>query len=112
MAKRIPLYYADQTNWGPRDFNFLNSQLNRLFLYENDEEKASKIAQMDISRMTRETIALIGAILAQYGKLHTVPEKYPNLQCADLTTPLEIPLYLNEQPLDLFPAYRNLNIRY
>ncbi len=112
MAKRIPPHYLDQHGWGPDEFNSLNAYLNRLFLYESDPEKSRVIAQMDPSRMSRETIALIGAILTQYGKRQAVQEKYPNLRYAGLTVPLEIPLYLNEQPLDLFPAYRELNIHY
>lgn len=112
MGKRVPPHYLDQQNWGPDEFNSLNAYLNRLFLYESDPEKSHVIAQMDPSRMSRETIALISAILTQYGKCRSIPEKYPNLQATEFFVPLETPLYLNEQPLDIFPAYRNLNIHY
>lgn len=112
MTDRIPLYYADQSQWGSREFNHLNSYLNRLFLYEDDDEKSARIASMDLGRMTRETIALIGAILTQYGKRSSTPAKFPNLRSKELWRPLETPLFLNERPLDLFPAYANMNIRY
>lgn len=112
VEKRIPLYYADQSGWGPREFNFLNSYLNRLFLYEADPEKSEQIASMDLSRMSRPTTALLGAILSQYGKLDALFEKYPNLCSDELRIPLETPLFLNEQPLNLFPAYRDMNIFY
>lgn len=112
MEKRIPAYYADQSDWGPRDFNFLNAYLNRLFLYEADQEKAAVISQMDLDRMSRETIALIGAILKQYRKLPAMMKKYPNLRSPLLEEPLETPLFLNEQPANLFPAYREMNIQY
>ena len=112
MEKRIPPHYLDQTNWGTDEFSSLNSYLNRLFLYESDPEKSLTIAQMDRSRMSRETLALIGAILVQYDKLALLCDKYPNLQCAELTAPLSEPLFLNESHLDLFPAYRHMNIHY
>ena len=112
MRKRIPAYYADQSNWGPRDFNFLNAYLNRLFLYEADQDKTAIISQMDLSRMSRETIALIGAILKQYRKLPDMVKKYPNLQSPLLEEPLDTPLFLNEHPVNIFPAYREMNIQY
>ncbi len=112
MEKRALPHYLDQSNWGPDEFNSLNSYLNRLFLYESDPEKSRTIAQMDLSRMSRETIALIGAILKQYGKTSTVPAKYPNLRTALLEVPLDYPLFLNDEPLDIFPAYREMNIFY
>lgn len=112
MEKRIPLYYADQTNWGPREFNALNSHLNRLFLHENQQDKADAISRMDLTCMSRETIAFIGAVLKQYDKISTILEKYPNLQTTLLEVPLSRPLYLSENPLNLFPADLKMNIRY
>ena len=67
---------------------------------------------MDPSRMSRPATALLGAILSHYGKADVLFEKYPNLRSDELRIPLEMPLLLNEQPLNLFPAYRSMNIFY
>lgn len=112
MAEQIPIYYQDQSTWGPEEFNYLNSYLNRLFLYEAEDEKSNLISRMNLAKMSQETIALIGAILSHYGKAPYICAKYPNLNSSELWAPLESPLRLNEQPVNIFPSYKNMNILY
>lgn len=109
---RIPIYYQDQDSWGSDEFSYLNSYLNRLFLYNEDADKAAIISTLDHSLMSRETQALICAIINHYGKADEFKIRYPNLEPFVCVTPLERPLFLNENPVDIFPAYKRMNIRY
>ena len=107
-----PLYYQDHSSWGSDEFSYLNSYLNRLFLYSEDADKAAAISTLDYSRMSWETQALICAIINHYGKASELKTEYPNLEPFTCVAPLERPLFLNERPVDIFPAYKRMNIRY
>ena len=124
----------DQTNYTPQDFNFLFQELRKVVdiaidysLYqsldrqncdveyqgartlETMRKNDALLRSLDLSKMTHETLALLK--VAMYpDQLEPMIQDFPNLESLRDVKPLEKPLYLNEDPLNLYDFVREMNI--
>lgn len=111
MSRYDDIFYIDQTDWTSSDFRYLDSVANRIFSYcETKKEYHDYVLNLDISRMTIQTKAIIKCNVMHYHNLDEMIVKYPNLKELKEVGPLEDPLYLNEKPLNIFAEYRDMNI--
>lgn len=104
------IYYSGQRDWGTDDYDYLNSFLNRIFLYRDSEINKYRISTMNIYAMEDTTKAMIKAILMQQNILDEIISQYPNLAGIKEVKPLEKPLFLQAEPTHLFPKYEEMNI--
>ncbi len=104
------IYYSGQRNWSMEDYDYLNSFLNKIFLYRDREEYRYRIAHMNLYAMAHTTKAMIRAILETYGILDIVTQENQNLKGIKEILPLKNPLYLTDEPTHLFEFYERMNI--
>lgn len=126
------LYYADQSDWSPLDYQGLWRYLNRLFQTlgpapskTNAIDPASlsaqiqarrtgrrddELAAMDLNRMSRETTYLMKHMLIRTGRLEMATRRFPNLAGLHEVGELEHPLYLDDQPTFVHGYYTRVGI--
>lgn len=104
------IYYSGQRDWTRDDYDYLNSFLNKIFLYRDSKLNKYRLSTMNIHAMADTTRALIKAILLQQNILEEVISQYPNLEGIQDTKPLDKPLFLQDEPTHLFEAYEKMNI--
>ena len=121
------IYYQDQTDWDYQMYGILNAELNKLFQigieyhFASDEkshdigicQKADmEISSIEYEKLTEKTKCIMVAILNQQRQLKIFVEKYDNLKPLLNQKPLTDTLYLSQNPLNIFTAYREMNIEY
>jgi hypothetical protein len=104
------IYYSGQRDWTMDDFDYLNSYLNKLFKYRDKEENRERIKHMNLSAMEDTTKAILKAVLLTQNILEEITSNYKNLEKIKNVEPLKEPLYLQEEPCNLFDEYKKLNI--
>lgn len=91
------IYYEDQSDYGPTDFQMLWRYLNKVFL-DVRGRRTAEIAAMDITRMSHETRYLIKHLLILQGRFEEYLTTYPNLADLREVGDLDEPLVLSEHP--------------
>ena len=104
------IYYSGQKNWTMEDYDYLNSFLNKIFLYRYKEEYKYRISHMNMYVMKHKTKAMIKAILETQGIIDEIIMENPNLNGIQKVKPLKKPLYLCDEPTHLFEFYERMNI--
>lgn len=104
------IYYSGQRNWTMEDYDYLNSFLNKIFLYREKEEYKYRISHMNLYAMENKTKAIIRAILETQGILYSIIEENQNLKDIKNVEPLKEPLFLTDEPTHLFEFYERMNI--
>ena len=124
----------DQTNYTPQDFNGLFQELRKIVdvaidysLYQSLDRQTCDVEyygartletmkkndallrSLDLSKMTRETLALLKVTMYP-DQPEPMIQDFPNLAPLRDVEPLEKPLYLNEDPLNLYDFVREMNI--
>ena len=59
------IYYSGQRDWTSDDYDYLNSFLNKIFLYRDKDVNKYRISHMNLAAMENTTKAIIKAILMQ-----------------------------------------------
>ena len=120
----MKIYYENQANWTTENYAELNAELNKLFCIVIDMNFAQKKAVRNYEAFDKEcssincdilsdrTKALMVAILDQQKKKDSIIKLYPNLSPLKDTKSLKEPLYLSDEPYNVFNSYRNMNIYY
>lgn len=121
------IYYQDQSDWDCRMFGELNAELNKLFLigieyhflpkYASRDLKACRQFDLEIScirfdKLSDTTKCIMVAILNQQKILKDFVKEYNNLEPLLRQKPLKETLYLTEDPYNIFPSYKAMNIAY
>ena len=106
---RIRIYYEPQEGWGIKEYYALHRYLHRMLFY--DEKYSEEIAAIDLSRLTKETIALMYCIIRYYQKEYLY-EQYENLRAVKNACPLSEPLVIDEPPYLNETAYEEMNVIY
>ncbi|MBQ0042183.1 MAG: helix-turn-helix transcriptional regulator [Lachnospiraceae bacterium] len=121
------IYYQDQADWNIEMFGLLNAELNKLFLIGIDYHFTpgqlsrnidtckvfdKEIKRIKYNRLSERTKCIMVAILNQQKKLSDFIKVYPNLSPLVNQSPLDEKLFLSENPYDIFPSYREMNIAY
>lgn len=98
------IYYWPQDGWGPDDFYGLWRYLNRLFLNQR-EVKTQEIRDLDLSRMSEDTLYLMKHLLIMQGRYEQYLAEYESL------APLrEVPengreIFLKARPTLVYPYF-------
>lgn len=121
------IYYQDQSDWDTGMFGELNAELNKLFLvgieYHFTPDQASRdprtCRQFDLEiscirydKLSDATKCIMVAILNQQKRLKEFVKEYNNLEPLLRQQPLRNTLYLAEEPYNIFPSYKAMNIAY
>jgi hypothetical protein len=118
------LWYQNQKNWKCENWSELHDILSKILLIAIDD-KCSKLKirdnaatkknedllkSMDLSKMSYETKAIMYCILQQQKALNIMVEYFPNLSELLNVKPLMKPLYIRNNPLNLYKEYIDMNI--
>jgi len=121
------IYYQDQSEWNTEMFGLLNAELNKIFLigieYHFTPDLLSRsvdtckkfdkeIRLIKYDCLSEKTKCIMVAILNQQKRLLDFIKVYPNLSPLVNQSPLDEKLFLAENPYNIFPSYREMNIAY
>lgn len=105
------IYYSGQRDWDIEDYDYLNSFLNKIFLYRKErEEYRYRISHMNLYAMEHKTKAILKALLQTQGIYNQMLKENKNLIGLKDVKPLDEPLYLSEEPTHAFEFYEKMNI--
>lgn len=103
-------YYNYPKNWTIEDYDHLNSFLTKIFEYRERDYNIKRLKTMNLNCMVHSTKAIMKAVILTLDIMDEIIETYPNLTSIKDVKPMKEPLYLSQEPLNVFPAYKEMNI--
>lgn len=124
------IYYEDQSDWTPVDYQGLWRYLNRLIQFIGPTEAAlahpdelwaqiqlrragrrdDEVRAMDPARMSEDTRYLFKHMLIHTNRYELALERFPNLRVLDAVTTLDHQLVLDEHPTFAHDYYTEVGI--
>ena len=110
MNNVLNLCINDSKNYTYEQYGLINSYLNRLFIYENDNKETIK--NIDLSKFNIESKVIFYCVLNEKGILEDKIKQYPNLKELLYVKPLKNSIKLTDNPFNIFKEYKNMNVLY